>query len=109
MLRHQLVAENSSLDFNDTNYVDFGDLTWNKYEGAFFVDSVPVASTTNYKRVICTKYKTLDYNLTEDKTVRVSYKGTRIVVYDSSFADATTEQFKNANKGVLLAYEKASS
>jgi hypothetical protein len=106
-LRHQL-AEANNIDFDNTAWVDLGTLTWYFYQGEFFTDSIPVVSGTNYNRIICPKYKTLNYNLTEDKTIRVVYNGVRVIVSDSSLANLTTTQFTNAMKGILLAYEKAS-
>ena len=111
-LRHQI----SGVDFNNTAWVDLGSLTWTKETQHFFATaptnvkaSPSYATKGNY---ICSHYADTNYDTpygqSVDKTLGVG-PGTspRIVIYDSSLSSGDATAFKNAMKGILLAYEKA--
>ena len=106
----QCLCIKETLDFDNTNVIDLGDLAWVYSNGIFIVsipaDGKPHFDDTNPADVICTKYKIVARDDTESTDKAISWK-TEIRVNDSAYTDATT--FKNAMKGVLLAYEKASS
>ena len=113
MLRHQLVAESTGLDFANTDYVDLGSLSW-EYQNTYsrfratLSDIKPATSSSSFANILCSIYSsgTQDQSASSgyDKIVSI---GTLTYVYirDTSYTDATT--FKNAMKGILLAYEKA--
>ena len=113
-LRHCLAIQESGLNFEDTDFVDFGTLTWNynPNNGLFYVSGISSiielpSSNDDVAKVICSSYQTTTRNLstTTDKSVAISLAG-EIVIRDSSYNNADT--FKSAMKGILLAYEKAS-
>lgn len=108
----QCLCVKESLDFNNTGVVDLGTLSW-AYRSADNVFSLAGGSTistlkTNGK-VLSTLYKTNITYADELNNMEVSttnsYNGHDIVIKNTSYTDAAT--FKNAMKGVLLAYEKA--
>ena len=104
----QCLCVKESLEFDNTAFVDLGTLSWG-YSNGIFIVGIPADGKPNYNdntpsNVICTKYKTVARDDTESTNNSISWK-TEIRVNDSSYTDATA--FKNAMKGVLLAYEKA--
>lgn len=108
----QCLCIKESLDFDNTAFVDLGELDWS-YDGnnAKFV-VYNVGSKKNSITILSTLYKTVApvYASTAQDNMTVAtrpdYDGT-IYFKNTAYTDATT--FKNAMKGVLLAYEKASS
>ena len=104
----QCLCVKESLDFNNTNFVDLGSLTWSYANGLFSASkpSDAVLNTTDSvaTNILCSNYKTVarDYVYTNDKSIGMKYE---ILIRDTSYTDTTA--FKNAMKGVLLAYEKA--
>ena len=112
-LRHQLSAS-ASIDFLNTKWVDLGSLNWvytavsSSYPYGYF-SSTDLSNYSGSLKVICPKYKTV-VGLTVASAIDGSITGhgsvNKIFIIDSSYTNATT--FKNAMKGVLLAYEKAS-
>ncbi|MBR1985029.1 MAG: hypothetical protein IKA31_04735 [Clostridia bacterium] len=113
-LRHCLAIQESGLNFEDTDFVDLGSLTWtylgNNAFSALNVGLEPVANDSVTK-ALCTKYSVVSYNTLNGNATKICLCGyvgdDRIYVRDTNYTDATT--FKNAMKGVLLAYKKASS
>lgn len=111
----QLLASSQSVDFNNTDWVDLGSLTWsasseNRYYATYTNLVIPADNDTK-ANILCSKYATQTANYRElHKTENQIYMNTggRIlyIVDTGTYADATA--FKNAMKGVLLAYEKAS-
>lgn len=112
----QLLAVSKSIDFANTDFVDLGELSWARTNDSgherFYVtlSGAETPSSNNEKaNLVCTKYNLSSagdiYNHVEDKTIGLTNDGS-LVIYDSSYTDASA--FKNAMKGVLLAYEKAS-
>ena len=116
-LRHQLV-ESANIDFEDTAWIDLGELNWN-YDTSgtypFFKANVPniKQQEVNANKIICTIYnnygaiaegpfKQNPYN----KIIRQTTSSSQIMVQDTAYTNANV--FKNAMKGVLLAFEKAS-
>ena len=106
-LRHQLASANS-LDFNNTAYKDMGSLSWTYLGNNVFyawVGGIVQTATTN---ILCPIYKTSTaqyWTDIQDKSVLKLGNDLEIRVKDTSYTDATA--FKNAMKGILLAYEKA--
>ena len=99
----QCLCIKETLDFEDTAFVDLGEQTWT-YNGNN-VFEISLSSVGD--KGLSTKYERVDTVATEnqpDKTIQV--RTGLVYVKDSSYTDATA--FKNAMKGVLLAYEKAS-
>lgn len=101
----QCLCVKESLDFDNTDFVDLGELSWvaSSYTGLFYADFT--ANSNGYG--LSTKYKNkgiTDYTQMDNKTIQV--RQTIIYIQDNTYTDATT--FKNAMKNVLLAYEKAS-
>ena len=104
----QLLAVSKNLNFDDTAFVDLGTLSWTYYPtGDLFVASI--TATNNYANAICSNYlnKGLQsYDSQQDKTIQV--RSSAIYLRDTSKGTDDTA-FKAAMKGVLLAYEKAST
>lgn len=112
----QMLAISQSVDFLNTDVIDLGSLNWENYLGTTGVFRASVSgikgseSATNNGKILCSKYKTdniqnVSSSLVNNSTA-INNDGTKIYIIDTSFrTDATT--FKNAMKGVLLAYEKA--
>ena len=114
-LRHQL-AESANIDFANTAWVDLGNLSWvvaNLSENVFSADisnKKNATSSTSKDNLICSLCKTVvgndAYNGVEDMSIGGSTQNGMIFVCNKTYTDATV--FKNAMKGILLAYEKAS-
>ena len=108
----QCLCVKESLDFDNTNVVDLGTRNWmyRSADGVFTLsnDFLADAPNTTFK-ILCTKYQTNNVSAgnMSDKQIsaRPNYNDKDITVKDSSYTNAT--DFKNAMKGVLLAYEKA--
>lgn len=109
-LRHCLAVQESGLDFEDTDFVDLGTLTWTYYSGTQTMGAsiTGIASGTNPK-AMCSKYSRVVMSGGWGDITELTFgiTGGEIRIKDTSLGtDATS--FKNAMKGVLLAYEKAS-
>lgn len=111
----QLLAVSKSIDFNNTDWVYLGELNWTKQTAygiqEFYSSGIAnlvkhVSSASDVANIICTKYKSAGRNSTQVNTISIGQEGN---VYIKDQSDISTDQFKNAMKGVLLAYEKASS
>lgn len=106
----QLLAVSKSIDFANTDFVDLGDLDWS-YVSQYSLfqsnslDGIMSAFDSSSQNAVCTLYKntTNDLVYIGNLTMR---KADHLYVKNTAYADATA--FKNAMKGVLLAYEKAS-
>ena len=122
ILRHQLVAQvvadGGTLDFDDTDVVDLGDLSWDYYTSADYPymrgfgiqNSIYKPLGNNDIGVAISCYKLLSgRNISVDGYYGFAiddYGNVRIRTTDMG-TDPTT--FKNTMKGILLAYKKASS
>ena len=120
-LRHILVATKTaigggSIDFDNTSWVDLGSLTWTQNSYGFYATLNAAANI-----LVCSKYKqhgtasNASGVQSQDKVVCFNYLQTSgyfpistLIVRDTTYSSYTATQFKNAMKGVLLAYEKAS-
>ncbi len=111
-LRQTLCAK-ESLDFENTECADLGDCSWS-YNSTYgfitlsLVNNVKKSSTT---KMLSTLYEQDDYTTIiaggTNMKIGVHQSLGYIVVSNSAYTDATA--FKNAMKGVLLAFEKAST
>ena len=107
----QCLCVKESLDFDNTNFVDLGSLTWNysSDNNAFYANLDSIGFKVNGK-ILCTKYKSSSSTITsmENNTITSENAGigsaAYIAIKDTSYTDATV--FKSAMKGVLLAFEK---
>ena len=108
----QCLCVKESLDFNNTAYVDLGELNWIWYNDRFECNTPisnmkkPSANSSPIKG-LTTKYKIIDANNLGNKRIAVNTSG-ELRALDSDY-NGSTSSFKQAMKGVLLAYEKASS
>ena len=104
----QLLATKDSLDFDNTLFIDLGSLTYSYESGRFksttTLPNCRVSSGSRGSWFVCTKYAFT--NGSDDKHCFIGIGTPNIYIYDSDYTDPTA--FKNAMKGVLLAYEKAS-
>lgn len=117
----QCLCVKESLDFEDTDFVDLGTLTWSSQtiDGVNWFYSNGIAGTvkefsnSEVAKAICTLYSVVSANtqagLGQQDTFSIGniFGSKYINIKDNSYSDATT--FKNAMKGVLLAYEKESA
>ena len=108
----QCLCVKETLNFEDTDFVDLGTLNWG-YSTTYnwFRASVSwqgSGSNSIASKILCTKYKNVALSNNKDSNLSISLSGDGDVlqIYDTNYIDETT--FKNAMKGVLLAYEKAS-
>ena len=108
----QCLCVKESLDFDNTDFVDMGELNYNYYtNGGANVFYYIINGMKANGKVLSTLYKTTNetYNVLTNMcitTVNVGFgSGAYIFVKNTAYTDATT--FKNAMKNVLLAYEKA--
>lgn len=106
----QLLAVSKSIDFANTDFIDLSELSWfydstNTRFVVVFTEAKEPANRDTVANVICTKYKEIANNQASSLTKVVYLDGGNLYIKDSSYTDATA--FKNAMKGVLLAYEKA--
>ena len=111
----QLLSTNESLDFDNTAYVDLGDLNWSygtslgtggKFS-VFFANAKSHSTSSTNAKIVSTLYKTNNWDAVySGADMSVALDGQTLRITNSNYTDATT--FKNAMKGVLLAYEKAS-
>ena len=117
ILRHLLITNATGLDFANTKYIDLGSLTWTYYTSykmfyATISDIKQASSGSTTANAICPMYKTvskqtLENDVTLDMVVAVMNSQSNIEIRNLAYTDATT--FKNAVKGMLFAYEKAST
>ena len=118
----QCLCVKESLDFDDTDVVDLWTLSWSKTTGStsgdiYFYSSItganaPKAPSTNAEvaKIISTLLKTTSHKGnydSSDEGIAISNTGL-ITIAGTNYDSLTTDQFKAAMKGVLLAYEKAS-
>ena len=98
----QLLASNQNVDFLNTDFVDLGNLNWNKDTNYKFY--APLTSA----KALCAIFKTQSLNDWGNDNLCIGLStGQGLWVRHNSYTDITA--FKNAMKGILLAYEKASS
>lgn len=112
----QCLCVAKSLSFDNTNMVDLGTLSWTYYAGyngfmAVISDVKKTNTASQEPNMICSKYRTAISYSDYDGSTKSLYtwnnlSGNNIVVRDTSFG-TDADAFKNAMKGVLLAYEKA--
>ena len=117
-LRHQL-AEANNIDFDDTAWVDLGSLTWVLVDidkhlfRAEVSNSKVIVDNTTPANLLSSSYKTISTsdiysnhpNMSIAKGI-AGIVGDYMLVVNDDYTDETT--FKNAMKGIILAYEKAS-
>lgn len=107
----QCLCVKESLDFDNTAWIDLGTLNWN-YDSdynMFWARITTMKDSDNTMNLLCSLYKTAS-GTSRVNGIIVSYgyhAYNEINVFDNRYTDTTT--FKNAMKGILLAYEKASS
>ena len=112
----QCLCVKESLDFDNTDVVDLGTLNWEYSSGYFSCYNFPtnrkVSGWGTSIKAICSKYKlgnsygSGDSASFVDKRIYPNYASSNIIyIKDTTYTGATA--FKNAMKGVLLAYEKA--
>ena len=114
-LRHQLVASvvagGGTLDFNDTAWIDMGSLFWT-YDGTnqvfFAVVSGMKSGHYTDTNLLSSIYKTNPVTLSSLTDMSIRYVEGQSQVYAKNTAYTSSSAFKNAMKGILLAYEKAS-
>ena len=112
-LRHCLAIQESGLEFDETDYVDLGSLTWTYISAnQVFVATLSGRKVGNTTKTLSTKFNCITSGtLASLNNLELSpyYYNTNsdIIVKDTAYTDATV--FKAAMKGILLAYEKASS
>ena len=113
----QCLCVKESLDFDNTAFVDLGTLNWQYFEVGHVqfqatelanIIKKPTTSST-VPNALSTLYVVLspaDYNTNRDKiNLTINEITGYINIHNANYTNATT--FKNAMKGVLLAYEKA--
>lgn len=108
----QCLCVKENLDFDNTAFVDLGELKWTYYATSpSHFSATLIGVKVGTAKILCTKYKAIasggGSSLTVDKTINIHNGSTYVQIKDDAYTDATA--FKNAMKGVLLAYEKASS
>ena len=97
----QCLCVAKSLTFNNTKYVDLGTLTWG-YSSANNRFNANVSDIkSNTENILSTKYV---YGTSGTNVIYCI--GTQVYVLTTEYSDPVV--FKNAMKGILLAYEKAS-
>jgi len=108
----QLLALTNNISFSNTLIIDLSIITWN-YDSVNqrFISSTAltngkaVSSAADKPSFVCTKYEVIDLNHLSSNLQISQYTNGNVYIKDTNYTDATT--FKNAMKGVLLAYEKA--
>lgn len=116
-LRHQLVAEvtagGGTLEFANTKWVDLGDYNWTRTIensiGFFRTDANTPSDLANYAKMLSPLYKLntgTNWKALSNMEI-IANQTTNIYIRNDTYTDATA--FKNAMKGILLAYEKAST
>ncbi|MBO7734853.1 MAG: hypothetical protein J6S67_19995 [Methanobrevibacter sp.] len=114
----QTLANVKSLAFDNTVYVDMGDLNWDKQANASsyrfvaeLTDSATPPTADVVADILCSNYASVTSNATWGSTRGVSLGGSSsnkyAQVYDSTKASMTSAEFKASVKGILLAYKKA--
>ena len=113
----QCLCVKESLSFENTYFVDLGNLTWTysatTTSGVYMmkanVSNMKTTSSSASPKIVCTLYKTITGDQAYLKNIGVGLDSKNIVVYDSDYTSSSSPAaFKSAMKGVLLAYEKAS-
>ena len=118
----QCLATSKNIDFNNTAFLDLGDLQWNLTEVSVGKVSVLIsdikapANNDTFANILCTSLQTDNYTTINsvsavDLTIAYGiYNYLQLKWTDKiSSSTDTREKVKAALKGVLLAYEKASS
>lgn len=112
----QCLCVKATLSFENTDVVDLGTITYT-YDSTngYFYGSLNVAKNSSTSDTgMCSKYRfVIGNNVATNLSSSVpfvsisAYRSTtnNLIIRDTSYTDANT--FKNAMKGVLLAYEKA--
>jgi len=113
----QLLATSQNIDFNNTAWIDLESLTWTYNSGGYtsiFVATindifVPETGADRNKGILCSKYDVSSVTSINNDMIDKSMltNGGAVYIKDTSFGSDVTA-FKNAMKGVLLAYKKAS-
>lgn len=108
----QLLAAQKSIDFNNTAYVDLGDLNWradSRYGFYAQISDMTTIAQGAMPNMLCTSRKTVGWEslFTTSKAGIYVSQNANYVGVDSSLTDV--ESLKAAMKGVLVAYEKESS
>ena len=90
--------------------IDLGTLNWDKHTNSsnFYTKVISQFSQTSKLGVICNKYQTTHENVghTPDKSISDSYqlRFRSFIINDSDYYNYTTEDFKTAMSGVIVAY-----
>ena len=111
----QLLSSSETVDFLNTKYVDLGNLDWG-YDAPNKVFYVLVSDKKlGITKILTTLFKNIPDNI-QLSTMHATYGDMRIgqnsnnqYIYVTYDAIDNVVTFKNAMKGVLLAYEKASA
>lgn len=117
MLVNQVVAGGGTLDFANTKWLDLGDLNWslggsggNKRFQAVVtgMNMKPASSESTTANILCSIYVSASNNSTYAGTTNMtisinSAEDPYVGVVNTTYNDAT--DFKNAMKGILLAFE----
>ena len=106
----QCLCVKETLDFDNTDVVDLGSLTWIYYTsgGVNVFYSISLSNKANGYKMLCTKYKTYnDSDWTNLPNNMVGGNNSNGTIYVKDTAYTSADALKTAMKGVLLAYEKA--
>lgn len=109
----QTLCVKESLDFDTTDAVDLGNYLWNEYSAGFFTfigignPVTPVNNDTPAK-ILCTGYKTNAWN-NNDNGIALAAGGAGLFSIKDTNYTGNVDGFREHMKGVLLAYEKAST
>jgi len=103
----QCLCVKESLDFDNTDFVDLGDLNWSYAGGRFYTSDLRNIVKEANNKGLCTLYARTSENVSNMPNLTFKFDSSKdLNINNTSYTDATA--FKNAMKGVLLAYEKAS-
>lgn len=110
----QLLSNQFSIDFLDTDYIDLGNQNWIKNAGQSeqgYDIWYCILSGTVSGKTVCSLFKNNPAPSSgwESLADGECYLGSNYLAICSSMSYTDATAFKNAMKGVLLAYEKASS
>ena len=109
-----VVAGGGTLDFDNTKYIDLGNSSWSHYAAgdpswSISISDAKVPSSNNdIANVLCSKYKTTSRSGFAPYSISLSTGGTLWLI-DDNCSNMTSAQVAEYLKGVILAYEKASS
>ena len=120
MIVTNTVAGGGTLSFENTKFVNLGDLNWTYDSGnsRFYTTSITdidlPASATDVATILCSLYTTSTYGSVNggsayyDLRIGGFASGTTKYIDVSNSSYTTGDAFRTAMKGVLLAYKKSS-